>query len=90
MICLSRVQAFIANGWANEVIDPDNNIRCGSVRAEPLSTLTVPQDLNWEKLQEAFTRDDNEISFTNTNIINYFLVRTAVDGMPSSDVKVHL
>ena len=88
MICLSRVQAFIANGWANEVVDPDNNIQLGSVRAEPLSTLNVPQDLNWEKLQEAFTRDDHEmISFTNANIINYFLVRTAVDGMPSSDVK---
>ena len=29
------------------------------------------------------------MSFTNANIINYFLVRTAVDGhgMPSSDVK---
>ena len=73
MICLSRVQAFIVNGWANEVVDPDNNIQRGSVRAEPLSTLNVPQDLNWEKLQEAFTRDNHElISFTNVNIINYF------------------
>ena len=87
MICLSRAQACIANGWVNEVVDPDNNIQCGSVRAEPLSTLNVLQDLNWKKLQEAFTRDDNEISFTNANILNYFLVCIAVDGMPSSDVK---
>lgn len=89
MICLSRVQTFIANGWANKVVDPDNSIQSSSGRAEPLSILNVPQNLNWEKLQEAFTRTDaNEmISFTNANIINYFLVRTVVDGMPSSDVK---
>ena len=73
MICLSRVQAFIVNGWANEVVDPDNDMQHGSVRAEPLSTLNVPQDLNWEKLQEAFTRDNHElISFTNANVIKYF------------------
>ena len=47
-----------------------------------------PQNLNWDKLQETLTRTDaNVISFTNANIINYFLVCTAVDGMPSSDVK---
>ena len=90
MICLSRVQAFIANGWANRVVDPDKNknAQCSSGRAEPLNILNVPQNLNWVKLQEVFTRTDvNEISFTNANIINYFVVRTAVDGMPSSDVK---
>ena len=27
------------------------------------------------------------ISFTNANTINYFLVCTAIDGMPSSNVK---
>ena len=89
MICLSRVQAFIANGWANRVVDPDKYAQCSSGRAEPLSILNVPQNLDWKKLQEGFTRTDaNEmISFTNANIINYFVVRTAVDGKPSSDVK---
>lgn len=89
MICLFRVQAFIANGWANRVVDPDKYAQCSSGRAEPLHIMNVPQNLDWEKLQEAFTRTDaNEmISFSNANIINYFLVRTAIDGMPSSDVK---
>ena len=27
MICLSRVQALMANGWASKVIDSDNCIR---------------------------------------------------------------
>ena len=88
MICLYRVQAFIANGWANKVVDPDNCKQCSSGRAEPLSILNVPQNLNWEKLQETLTKTDtNVMSFTNANIINYFLVHTAVVGMPSSDVK---
>ena len=57
-------------------------------RAELLSILSVPQNVDWKKLQETPTRTDLDvISFTNANIINYFLVCTATDGMPSSDVK---
>jgi len=78
------------NGWANQIVYPDNcKQHCtGTCRAEPLSVLSVPQNVDWKKLQETPTRTDVDvISFTNANVINYFLVRTAINGMPSSDVK---
>ena len=56
------------NGWANQVVDPDNCKRCctGTSRAEPLSILNVPQNLDWKKLEETPTRTDVDvISFTN-------------------------
>ena len=44
---------------------------------------------DWLMLKEAFVgKAPHQIfSFTNANIINYFVVRTAVDGMPSDDIK---
>ncbi len=44
---------------------------------------------DWLMLKEAFVgkAPHQILSFTNANIINYFVVRTAVDGMPSDDIK---
>ena len=79
----------MTNGWADKVVDPDRCVQHSAGRAEPLSTLKIPENLTWQKLQETFTGSNSKevFSFTNANIISYFVVRTAVDGMPSSDVK---
>ena len=44
---------------------------------------------DWQTLKDAFVgkAPDQMFSFSNAQIINYFVVRTAVDGMPVSDMK---
>ena len=43
----------------------------------------------WQPIKDAFVGEaaHKMFSFTNAQIINYFVVRTAVDGMPASDMK---
>ena len=82
---VGQIRLFIlttVNSIAQVLVYPDNcKQHCtGTCRAEPLSVLSVPQNVDWKKLQETPTRTDvNVISFTNANIINYFLVHTAID-----------
>ena len=40
----------------------------------------------WKPLKEAFL-SNSSINFTNAEIVNYFVLRRAVDGMPASDIK---
>ena len=53
-----------------------------------LQLPNTPTD-GWQPLKEAFIgKDSHEVfSFTNAQIINYFVVRTAVVGKPAADMK---
>ena len=85
---MCRVQAYIRNGWSNKVIDPDgkeksdNSTVCSQMPHVPAGV--------WQPIKDAFVGEaaHKMFSFTNAQIINYFVVRTAVDGMPASDMKV--
>ena len=61
--------------------------------AEPLPSVAVQMPGgakdSWQLLKEAFAgKVSNDIfTFTNANIISYFVMRAAVDGMPANDMK---
>ena len=40
----------------------------------------------WRPLRKAFP-PSIPINFTNAEIVNYFVIRRAIDGLPASDVK---
>ena len=52
-----------------------------------LSTLPDNKNGSWSSLKDADENTLQLLSFTNAQIINYFVVRTAVDGTPASDMK---
>ena len=53
MICYPfRVQAFVANGWAHKVVDPDNCVHSAG-KAEPLtSTWEIPPNIEFKNSRE--------------------------------------
>ena len=84
------MQAYIRNGWANNVIDPDGNsspVFKNSPHIDVLSTLPDNKNGSWSSLKDADENTLQLLSFTNAQIINYFVVRTAVDGTPARDMK---
>ena len=85
-----RVEAYIRNGWANDIIDPDG-IFTSQQQGVSLSTRDrrLPEiDANavCKPQKEAFL-PSNSINFTNAETVNYFVLRSTTDGMPASDVK---
>jgi len=85
-----RVQALIANGWADRVVDPDNST-CSTGTAQQLTTKwEIPSHVDMLNVQDALTGTDNTLAkfcFTNGNIIDYFTARKAADGLPRGDFK---
>ena len=63
-------------------MDPDNQ----ATSAETVSQLAVPTD-GWQGLIQAFGSTDGVFSFSNAQIISYFVTRTADDGLPMGDFK---
>ena len=51
--------------------------------------MLMLKDDTWKELKEVFSGKDPEdvFTFTNAQIISYFVVRMATDGNPASDVK---
>ncbi len=80
----NRVQAYIRNGWSHKVFDPDQK-----AEKPNCSGVEVSNSLgsDWQSIKDAFTAKQVHLSFTNAQIINYSVARTAVDGMPASDLQ---
>ena len=79
------------NGWSNKVIDPyANEQRENSIKRYSVCLLLpdIPPG-DWQPLNEAFVGNATHqlFLFTIAQIINYFVVRNAVDSMPASDMK---
>ena len=52
--------------------------------------ILASENCNWHPLKEVFagnTTCNQMLSFTNAQIINYFVIRNTVDGMPANDMK---
>ena len=84
------MQAYIKHGWASRVIDPDGRTKATAVRAQSFSQL-IPssENCNWQPLKEVFAGNKNSrtLPFCNAQLINYFVLRNTVDGMPANDMK---
>ena len=72
-----RVRAYIRNGWASNVINPDV---IPSPAANEVHSLH-PAD----GIRNAFTSPSEVPDFSTGNIITYFVTRTAADGLAAGD-----
>ena len=81
------------NGWANNIIDPEQKKSETSAPGDnPKSSAYLSQVEResgvWKPLKEAFPWNPvTSFSFTNAEIINYFVSRRAVDGLSANDTK---
>ena len=50
------------------------------------STSEIPTK-SWQTLEDSFKNGSQQLFFTNAQIINYFVVRTAADGLPTFHLK---
>lgn len=81
-----RVQSYIKNGWAGNIINPD-----------AYSTLSSSVPINdnkeaaftgqWKSIQTAFQQSDQVPTFTYGHMITYFVNRSVADGLPAADFK---
>ena len=73
-----RVKAYIRNGWANNIIDPHSFTTNNNATTDDLQ----PTD-GWKSIRSA-----SEVpNFSTSNIITYFVTRTAADGLAVGDFK---
>ena len=89
--CFHRVQAYIKHGWSSKVIDPDGKTKDPSAKVSSSLSLLhqTSENCSWQPLKDVFAGKQpcQALSFTNAQIINYFVLRKAVDGMPANDMK---
>ena len=81
------MRAYIWNGWSNnKLVNPNDKVEGGNnTKKDPVcSQLPYIPSGDWQTLKYAFTgkAPDQMFSFGNAEIINYIVVRTAVEGMP--------
>lgn len=85
------MRAYIRNGWSDNLVNPDGKEEKGTNTKKDSVCSQLPDipSGDWQALKDAFVgkAPDQMFSFSNAQIINYFVVRTAVDGMPVSDMK---
>jgi len=85
---LYRVKAYLENGWALHVFNPDGLIhpRSSESSAEVDSSVSPPTT-GWKSIETAFHTSTEVPNFTISNTMNYFIKRTAVDGKATDDFK---
>ena len=76
-----RVNAYITNGWASAIVNPDGvaTVTCTD------DTATSVHDL--QPLKEIIDSQHPILMFSNSQIITYFVTRTSIDGLPANDLK---
>ena len=79
------------NGWSDNLVNPDGKEEEGTNTKKHSVCSQLPNipSGNWQTLKDAFVgkAPDQMFSFSNAQIINYFVVRTAVDGMLVRDMN---
>ena len=83
---LNRVKAYIQNGWAHHIINPDGHSRGNDGLAEADSSVSPPT-AGWKSIETAFNSSTEVPSFSISNTLNYFIKRKAVDGKATNDFK---
>lgn len=86
----TRVNAYIKNGWAGAVTDPDGITKATTKPCtSSVSDICGTEAHVWKLLKECIGQKDSHplLTFSNSQIITYFVTRTAVDGLPANDLK---
>ena len=82
MFLIYRVKAYIAYGWADNLVDPDGN---AAESSQSSCDMQVPDA--WRDIKEVYKQSAQVPNFTMANIITYFVARTAADGLEAKDFK---
>ena len=84
-----RVKAYIENGWADIVINPDLLEGSSSSReSEQFDSTVLPPTQGWKSIKSAYQSLDDVTKFSMSNVIDYFVMRTASDGKAVNDFKL--
>ena len=89
IFCCFRVQAYIINGWAKNVVDPDRHTDetpsapTGSASTDAIAILGQ----SWQNIRTMYKSPSDIPQFSNAQIVSYFVTRTVSDGIASSDFK---
>ena len=87
-IVFFRVKAYIDNGWSDKVYNPDVPLGdCSTNESVKFDSTVSPPTEGWKTIQSAFQSSDDVPRFSLSNVINYFVVRTASDGKAANDFK---
>ena len=88
MIC--RVHAYINNGWANDLVDPDR-LSNSSVTSNRADQLQPDEDTlgfgAWLDIKKAYKSPQDVPAFNDSQVITYLVTTTAADGLPAGDFK---
>ena len=84
-----RVQAYIKNGWADALIDPDGTITGTDISSSnPTNDDAIfPKDLSWNNIKTYYKSPSEVPKFTNADIVTYFVMRKVCDGSSCTDFK---
>ena len=85
------MRSYIVYGWADNLIDPvggSNEV----TQDQSLSTAGEPGDVVWPAdgwcgIGQAWKSPQAVPCFTNGHIVQYFVTRILIDGLPASDFK---
>ena len=80
-----RVKAYIENGWADRVINPEGF--SSSREPEQHDSSISPPTEGWKSIESAYRSLDDVPKISLSNVINYFVMRTASDGKAANDFK---
>lgn len=81
------MRAYIDNGWADTVIDPDNGSFQTSSKSSNLEKKSLLPDTSWVDIKEFYKSPDQVPSFNNGQIITYFVSRSLCDSRSCSNFK---
>ena len=85
-----RVRSYIRNGWADNIVYPDQPLRNSAANVNDADQVTISQQSavnNWKVLKTAFTSPGEVPSFSHGQMVTYFVSRTVSDGLPAGDFK---
>ena len=86
---LFRIKAYIENGWADKVVNPDLSEGSSSSSKESgqFDSTILPPTQGWKSIESAYQLLEDVPKFSLSNVINYFVMRTAKDGKAANDFK---
>ena len=88
------MRSYIRNGWVDKIINPDQLPQDGAsgsitaiVDGDQPATPDQCSGINWKALKSAYSCPDEVPSFSNGQMVTYFVSRTVSDGLPAGDFK---
>ena len=81
-----RVRAYINNGWADTIVDPDGHTKAANESVREVAPEVVP-DSGWRDIKAIYTSPSTVPNFTNAQILTYFVTRTVSDRLQCGDFK---